>query len=356
MDQQSYRKLISGQAAPVLGTPVRFLLLLLSWLYGLIVRVRNGLYSRHWLSIQSVELPVLCVGNLTTGGTGKTPLVIWLARLLMDQGLRVAILTRGYRTKQGVLGDEPAELTSACPGVAVIVNPDRVAGAGEAIRHHGAQVLLMDDGFQHRRLARALDIAVIDATLPFGYGRLLPAGLLREPLSGLRRAHAAVITRSDQVAEEQLDQIEAQIHRINPNVPIARAIHAPVGARLIDGSEISLEQLRNRRVFAFSGLGNPDAFIRTIEDCGCILAGSQAFNDHYHYTSHCLAEIYDKSRSCGADLILTTAKDWSKIIPLIPPEPPARTAYLAVELRFTGEGKPLTNLIDRAVAGTIRTL
>ncbi|UCD49411.1 MAG: tetraacyldisaccharide 4'-kinase [Phycisphaerales bacterium] len=356
MDQQLYRKLVSRQVAPVIGTPVRVVLLLLSWLYGAIVRVRNGLYSRRWLSVHSVDVPVLCVGNLTTGGTGKTPLVVWLARLFDRKDLRVAVLTRGYKARQGTLSDEPAELASACPGAAVIVNADRVAGADEAVRNHGAQVLLMDDGFQHRRLARNLDIVAIDATLPFGYGRLLPAGLLREPLRGLQRAHAVVITRSDQVAEEQLDRIETRILQIQPELPIARAIHAPVGARCLDGSEIALEQLKGRNVFAFCGLGNPNAFLRTIEGCGCVLAGSQAFNDHHDYTSRCLADIYDKSWSCGADLVLTTTKDWSKIVPLIPAEPPLPTAFLAVELRFGGGDKPLTTLIEQAVAGTIRNL
>jgi len=356
LDQQLYRKLISGQTAPALGAPVRFLLLLLSWVYGAIVRVRNGLYSRRWLSVHSVDVPVLCVGNLTTGGTGKTPLVAWLARLLGQKGLRVAILTRGYKAKRGTLSDEPAELASACPGLAVIVNPDRVAGAAEAIRNHGAQVLLMDDGFQHRRLARNVDIVAIDATLPFGYGRLLPAGLLREGLSGLKRAHAAVITRSDQVADEQLDRIETRIRQIQPGLPIARAVHTPVGGRYLDESELSLEQLEGRRVFAFCGLGNPKAFLRTVEGCGCVLAGSEAFNDHHDYTSRCAAHIYDKARSCGADLVLTTAKDWSKIAPLIGADAPLPTAFLAVELRFQGGDKPLTTLIERAIAGTIPNL
>ncbi len=353
MDQQLYRKLISRQVAPLIGMPVRFLLLVLSWPYGLIVRVRNGLYSRRWLKVHPVDVPVLCVGNLTAGGTGKTPLVIWLARLLVQKGLRTAILTRGYKTEEGALSDEPAELASACPGVAVIVNADRVAGAAEAVRNHGAQVLLMDDGFQHRRLARDFDIIAIDATVPFGDGRLLPAGLLREPLSGLARAHAVVITRSDQVPEEQLTRIEGHIRRINPGLPIARAVHAPVGGRCVDGSEIALEGLKGRKVFAFCGLGNPDAFFRTVEACGCTMVGSRAFNDHHNYTNRCLTDIYDKSQSYKADLVLTTAKDWSKIAPLIPPAPPLPTAYLAVELQFRAGSKRLTALIERAVAGTI---
>jgi len=353
LDQPLYRKLISGQVAPLAGIPLRLLLGVLSWPYGLIVRLRNGLYSRRWLSVHRARVPVLCVGNLTAGGTGKTPLVAWLAHLLTEKGLRVAILTRGYKTQKGTLSDEPAELASACPGAAVIVNPDRVAGAAEAVRSHGAQVLLMDDGFQHRRLARDLDIITIDATAPFGYGRLLPAGLLREPVSGLARAHAAVITRSDQVPDEQLCQIEQRIGQINPQLPVARTIHAPVAVRHVDGSETGLEALEGRRVFAFCGLGNPTAFFRTVKACGSILVGSQAFNDHHTYTTRCLAEIYEKSTSHEAQLVLTTSKDWGKIAPLIPSQPPLPMACLAIELQFQAARAQLTSLIERVVGGTI---
>lgn len=353
MDQPLYRKLISGQVAPLAGIPLRLLLVVLSWPYGLIVRLRNGLYSRRWLSVHRVSVPVLCVGNLTAGGTGKTPLVVWLTHLLTEKGLRIAILTRGYKTQRGTLSDEPAELAAACSGVAVIVNPDRVAGAIEAVRSHGAQVLLMDDGFQHRRLARDLDIITIDATAPFGYGHLLPAGLLREPVSGLARAHAAVITRSDQVPDEQICRIEQRIGQINPQLPVARTVHAPVGVRHIDGSETDLEELKGRRVFAFCGLGNPTAFFRTVEACGSVLVGSLAFNDHHTYTNRCLADIYEKSQSHKAELVLTTSKDWNKIAPLIPFQAPLPTACLAVELQFQAADAQLTSLIERVVGGKI---
>ena len=356
MDQQFHRKLISGQVAPAFGIPLRLLLAGLSCPYRLIVRLRNEFYSRHWLKIHRVDVPVICVGNLTTGGTGKTPLVAWLAGLLTGKGLRVAILTRGYKSEKGKLSDEPAELAAACPGVAIVVNPDRAAGAAEAIRHHGAQALLMDDGFQHRRLARDLDIIAIDATAPFGYGRLLPAGLLREPESGLKRAHAVVITRSDQVDDEQLARIEQRVGHIHPELPIVQAIHAPAAVRHLDGSETALNALTGRRVFAFCGLGNPTAFLRTVEACGCQLAGSHVFNDHHTYTDHCLADIFAASRSAEAELVLTTSKDWNKIVPLVGPQPPLPVAYLAVELQFRAGRERLTSLIERTMVGRIVAL
>lgn len=308
---------------------------------------------------------MFCVGNLTTGGTGKTPLVAWLARLVGEEGFRVAILTRGYKARQETTvggaqpvtaTDEPAELAAACPGVPVIVNPDRAAGAAKAIRNHGAQVLVMDDGFQHRRLARDLDIVTIDATLPFGYDRLLPAGLLREPIGSLGRAHAAVLTRSDQVSDEDLGQIETRIRQIRPDLVIARSIHAPVGAHGRDGIDVPLEKLRGRKVFALCGLGNPGAFFTTVRACGCVLAGSQAYNDHHAYTDSDLAELCRKAHSEGADLLLTTQKDWTKIAPLNRPSDAPEMAYLAIELQFTSGQDSLNTLIERALGGRMSPL
>jgi tetraacyldisaccharide 4'-kinase len=281
--------------------------------------------------------------------------VSWLARLLGEKELRVAILTRGYKAKRGVMSDEPAELAATCPGAAVIVNGDRVAGANEAVRHHDADVAVMDDGFQHRRLGRDLDIIAMDATLPWGYGRLLPAGLLREPVAGLQRAHAVVITRSDQVPADRLEEIERRVSRVNPDLVVAWAVHAPIGARCADGGEIDLASLRNKRVFAFCGLGNPGGFFGTVKACGCVLAGSWAFDDHHAYTDSCLEEVYDEARLRGAEVLLTTSKDWSKIAPLLTAETTLPTAYLAVELEFTAGEAALTSLIDRALGGRMVT-
>jgi tetraacyldisaccharide 4'-kinase len=189
--------------------------------YSLVVRLRNFLYSKRRLKIHTADVPVISVGNITTGGTGKTPLVIWLCNTIYqkskikNQKCGVAILTRGYKTRgtrdegpfdfaQGRRGttDELAILAESCPQAKVIVNPDRAAAARRAVGFC-AKVLVMDDGFQHRRLRRDLDIVTIDATCPFGYGRLLPAGLLREPVASLRRADAAVVTRCDQNSESE---------------------------------------------------------------------------------------------------------------------------------------------------------
>jgi len=321
----------------------------LSWPYAAIVRVRNHLYDRGLLKAHRVRVPVICAGNLTTGGTGKTPLVLWLCRYLRERQIRCAILTRGYRTRPDDASDEPALLAAQCPEVAVVVNSDRVAGAAEAICHHNAQILVMDDGFQHRRLSRDLDIVVIDATRTFGYGRLLPAGLLREPITALRRAHAVVLTRCDQVSADTLKRIEEDIHLIHPNLVVARSIHAPVGIRTLAGSEIAAGQLRGQRVFAFCGIGNPQSFFHTIEHFGGVLVGSAAYDDHYRYAVGDLERIYRKATRRKASLILTTQKDWTKIAPLADPREHPLLACLAVELQITAGAPQLTALIDRVL-------
>ncbi|MCL5279466.1 MAG: tetraacyldisaccharide 4'-kinase [Planctomycetes bacterium] len=325
---------------------------MLSWPYSAVVRVRNYLYTSGRLKTHTVGVPVICVGNLTTGGTGKTPLVVWLCRYLQEKQICCSILTRGYKTRKGEASDEPALLAALCPGVAVVVNPDRVTGAAEAICWHDARVLVMDDGFQHRRLSRDLDIVAVDATRMFGYGRLLPAGLLREPVSGLRRAHAVVLTRCDQVSADTLKRIEEEIRRINPDLVVARSIHAPVGIRTLAGTEMEAGQLRGQRIFAFCGVGNPQSFFHTVEQSGAVLAGSIAYDDHHRYAVTDLERIYRKAARRKASLILTTQKDWTKIAPLASPGEP-RLAYLAVELQITAGQQPLTALIDRILGGTM---
>ncbi len=361
LDQDQFRAIVSGGRRDVWARAARSALTVVSLGYRLVVGIRNSLYDRGLLKSHRASVPVLCVGNLTTGGTGKTPLVAWLARLVEGKGRRPAILTRGYKAHHspGEAGgahpttDEPAELAQGCPGVPVIVNGDRVAGAAEAVRNHDAQVLLMDDGFQHRRLGRDLDIVTIDATVPFGYGRLLPAGFLREPIGSLKRAGAVVLTRSDQVSEEALKQIESRIHKVRPDIAVARSVHAPVGARRSEGPDIGLEELEGKNVFAFCGLGNPNAFFATVQACGCVLAGSQAFNDHHAYTSGDLANLCQTAREKGAGLLLTTQKDWTKIAFLSRPEDGPPVAYLAIELQFTSGREVLSALIERTLAGTI---
>ncbi len=367
MDQDAYRKLISGESTGPGAAFLRFIFVIAASIYGFIIRLRNFLYSKALVKIHRVDVPVISIGNITTGGTGKTPLVIWLCKqIISDSQFQIsnsqcAILTRGYKAakksggESGGYGDEPAVIAQSCPGVQVVVNPDRIAGAAEAISRFGAKVLIMDDGFQHRRLGRDLDIVAIDSTVPFGYGRLLPAGLLREPVSSLKRADAAVITRCDQVDYSELIQLEEKLEQANPEMVIARSVHAPVCAKSFDDREISLEELKNKRIFAFCGIGNPDAFFNTVVGLGAELAGSKVFDDHYHYTDDCLADIYENARRLRAELILTTQKDRASFSPSAKPNAnkDVNFAHLEIEFRFISGEDKITQLIKNTLAGRI---
>ena len=397
LKQDGFRKLISGHSSSLTTLILRLFLWVAAQVYSVVIGTRNFLYSKGWLKTDRANAIVVSVGNITTGGTGKTPLVIWLCNLLRQKNIRCAILTRGYKTRRASCVmrrppprlasedagagakntrdtqydirntiDEPAILAKSCPETQVIVNPDRVGGAAEAVGKFGAEVLIMDDGFQHRRLARDLDIVTIDATQPFGYGKLLPAGLLREPIAALKRADAAIITRCDQVTEAKLAQLEEKLRFINSDMIIVRSIHAPICAKSAENKEINLEELKDKKVFAFCGIGNPDAFLDTIKGLGCELVGSKIYNDHHHYTQNDIANIHKQAKPLKADLILTTQKDWfSTQYAILPSSPSLRSrvnsakgrntqyeipfAYLSVELKFLAGENKLTALIENTL-------
>jgi tetraacyldisaccharide 4'-kinase len=358
LNQEHYRKLISCQSAcPAVGL-LRLLLEIPTQVYSAAISLRNFLYSKGWLKTHPVSAIVLSVGNITVGGTGKTPLVIWLYNYL-TQNYYCAILTRGYKTTQNSklktqnYTDELAIFTQNCPKAKVIVNPNRVAGAIHAAGVLGAKVLIMDDGFQYRRLARNLDIVTIDATLPFGYDKLLPAGLLREPVSALKRTDAVVITRCDQVADIELHRLEEKLRSVNPHMVIAKSIHAPLCAKSHDNKDIAIQQLEGKKIFAFCGIGNPDAFSNTIQHLGSNLVGLKVYNDHYHYTNSDIADISNQAGHSNADLILTTQKDWSKILQLTKVKEDIPFAYLAIKLKFLAGEDKLIQLIEDALAGKI---
>jgi tetraacyldisaccharide 4'-kinase len=358
LNQEAYRKLVSGQKKGLGAALLRALLGILACPYSLVIHLRNLFYSKGLFKAHQANAAIISIGNITAGGTGKTPLVVWLCNEIAQnpkfdgKGYRCAILTRGYKAGQGPLLDEPAILAESCPDARVVVNPDRAAGAAEAIAF-GANVMIMDDGFQHRRLARDLDIVAIDATTPFGYGRILPAGLLREPVSELKRAGAVVITRSDQATDARLKDIEQRSRDIKNDIVVARALHAPVCAIARDGNEISLEGLKERKVFAFCGIGNPNAFVRTLEGvCGNVL-DARIFDDHHHYTEGCLTDIRAEAERLNADLVLTTQKDWTKVAALLTPTEGPDFGFLSIEMRFEAGEDELRGLIEEVLAGRI---
>jgi tetraacyldisaccharide 4'-kinase len=352
LNQQAYRNLISVRSTGLPAALLRFFMGVAATGYSLVVRLHNFLYSKRWLEIHTADVPVISIGNITAGGTGKTPLVIWICRFLQNKNVPCAILTRGYKARGTT--DEPAIFAESCPQAKVIVNPNRAEAAGEAVDKFGAKALIMDDGFQHRRLHRDLDIVTVDATCPFGYGKLLPAGLLREPVVFLRRADAAVLTRCDQISESELSLIEKKLQLINPDMVIAKSIHNPICAKTVTGEKSTIEQLKGKKIFAFCGIGNPDAFLNTIRNTGANLVGSKIYNDHHRYTDSDIDDIHNQANRLGADLVLSTQKDHTHYATFAA-QYEIPFAYLAVEIKFIAGEDKLKQLIKDVLAGKIHS-
>ena len=313
--------------------------------YSTVMRLRRWAYNRGIIASHSAGVPVICVGNITTGGTGKTPMVKWVVDQLREMGKFPAILTRGYKSVNGK--SDEAELLAQLTGVPVVVNPNRVNGAKTAIES-GADVIVMDDGFQHLRLRRDLDIVLIDASNPFGHDACLPAGLLREPKTALRAAGAIVITRCENQAPEALEDLQKQLERFSLQVPIARSIHSPAAIIDHNGTALPLDALSGRRVVAFCGLGNPGAFFATVENLGATIAATKAFRDHIHYTASHIRQLVEKAGASEAEILLTTQKDYVKLknLPGIENE---KIWQIAVEIKITKNCDELIRKISIAV-------
>lgn len=354
MEQQEYKKIISRQRKGAIAFLLRVIFSIASICYGTVIMLRNFFYSVGIFKTQKVNAIVISVGNITVGGTGKTPFVIWLCNFLKQQNISLAVLTRGYKAQRRTQTDEPAEIAENCLDVPIIINPDRVAGAKEAIEKYGAKVLILDDGFQHRRLFRNLDIITIDAAEPFGFGKHLPAGLLREPVSSLKRANAVIITHCDLVAESKLKDIEQTLKDINPRLLIMKTSHKPSCIFTSDNKQLSIDYLKGKNVFAFCGIGNPDSFRKTLENEGAVVKGFEIFDDHYHYSQDDIVSIVQKAKNANAQLVIATQKDWTKIKHL----ESLRTidtffAYLEIEIKITEGEDKFRRLISQTLTGKI---
>lgn len=277
------------------------------------MRLRNGLYDLGWKHSQRVGVPVISVGNLTLGGTGKTPCVEYVARFYQERNRRVAILSRGYGGSRG-RNDEALLLEDNLPDVPHLQGSDRAALAHGAVNEFKSEVLVLDDGFQHRRLARDLDVVLVDVTQPWGHGYLFPRGLLRERPEGLRRAGIVLLTRCDQRDITEREEIKTAIGRFAPDVPVAETTHRPLELVNSTGRRAELAGLRDRPIAAFCGIGNPGAFQRTLSGLGNSLQAFRTFSDHHAYSR---TDVEDLSHWAGqqaaACVILTTQKDLVKL-------------------------------------------
>lgn len=308
-----FRDLVSGRRKGLLATLTRGALRVVEVPYTIAVSARNRRYDRGSAEIHRVDVPVITIGNLSLGGTGKTPMVKWLARRLQNAGLRVAIVSRGYGAKDGKHNDEALELAQALPNVPHLQNRDRVAAAQQAIREFQSQVLLLDDGFQHRRLGRDLDIVLLDALEPFGFEHVFPRGTLREPVTGLARAGVVCLSRADAISKYERDAIRQRVSRIAPNAAWCEAAHSASKLVNTHGESQPLEFLAGHRVAAFCGIGNPAGFRHTLTAAGCEPVVWREFPDHYAFTTSDQAELATMAKAANAEVLVCTQKDLVKL-------------------------------------------
>ena len=319
----------------------------LSLIFGFLARLRFFLYKKRILKDQPLGCLVVVVGNLTVGGTGKTPVVEKFARSLQQRGRRVAILSRGYKSKnitkesrlqklwrtfvtgedspppkivsdgETVLldsefaGDEPYMLARNLPGVIVLVDKDRVKSGTYAIKRFGCDTLVLDDGFQYLPLKGRLNLLLVDKSNPFGNRHLMPRGILREPVRHLKRASYVFLTKSDGVPDPEL---EALIQKHNPGVDVIECAHKPQFLQEVNGEKrLPLDELLQRRIGAFSGIAVPESFEGFLHDFGANLLYTKRFLDHHRFDTEELQEIFKEAASANLDFIVTTEKDAVRI-------------------------------------------
>ena len=349
-NRQKILDAMSGTDQSARGSLTRAALLVASPLYRAGNAMRSTGFTLGLKRSQPLGRPTVSIGNLTTGGTGKTPMVQHIVRLLADTGHRPCILLRGYKG-----GDEAQEHRAAVGKIArVEPDPDRVAAAQRVLADDdGLTCFVLDDGFQHRRAERDLDLVLIDATNPWGYGHLLPRGLMREPRSALRRAGAVIITRADQVLPKVITSLDNEIKQLTGKAPIAHATHG--WSRLLSGKPhqseqaVALDKLATKTVMGVVGIGNPDAFAQTLARQAKHVVHCEKLPDHHRYTTGQLMKLIDLAKTAGADAIVTTQKDWVKwglLLEDAPPDFPIWRADLA--LGFTdGQDRLKTLLAER---------
>jgi tetraacyldisaccharide 4'-kinase len=274
-------------------------------------------------------------------------MVKWLAQRLQDAGLRVAIVSRGYGAAEGKHNDEALELAQALPNVPHLQNRDRVAAAQQAIREFQSHVLLLDDGFQHRRLGRDLDIVLLDALEPFGFEHVFPRGTLREPLAGLARANVVCLSRADAISKPERNAIRQRVSQITPNAIWCEAAHAPSKLVNARGESQPLEFLASHRVAAFCGIGNPAGFHHTLAAAGCKPVAWREFPDHHAYTTSDQTELVTMAKNANAKVLVCTQKD---LVKLQQPELDGIPLWaVSIEISFLAGQEALEKQVDNVL-------
>lgn len=347
----------------------------LSYLFTGIVKLRLWLYQNRVYHNHHLGCMVIVVGNLTVGGTGKTPVVERLARNLQERGRKVAILSRGYKSRKepfykkywryithkeadppkivsngkevlldsSMAGDEPYMLAMNLPGVYVLVDKDRVKAGAYAIKHFGVDTIVLDDGFQYFKLKDHLQLLMVDKNNPFGNGNLLPRGILREPISHMKRASYVFITKSDGIPDPDL---EATIRIHNPDAEIIECTHRPKFLKQIHGDDKKpLDWLKDKRIAAFSGIAVPESFENFLSELGAEICFRKRFMDHHNFDGDELSDIIEAAENQQLEMIVTTEKDAARIRSRLPSAVPLY--YLRVEVEILNGVKDFEEAVSR---------
>lgn len=351
------------------------ILYIFSLIYGLLVNIKLAGYKYGIFQKQKLDCFVISLGNVTVGGTGKTPTAQRLARDIRDMGYRVVILNRGYRAKWhgevGIVsdgkrlhmdaaeaGDEAYMLAKHLPEVPVLIGAERAKTGRYAMEHFGAEVAILDDGYQHWQLERDLDILLVDAVNVFGNGYILPRGTLREPISHISRADICLMTKVDQAAAGSCDYIRETVHRYNPEARIVESIHQPrcfipltEWYVNIASQGIDIAQMRGKRIMAVSAIGNPASFEQTLSDLGTVIIESLRYPDHHDYAMSEMTDIFQQAENAGAEAIVITEKDAVKIPADVAREKWSIPIYvICVEVNFQKGSEGLANLLKKRLA------
>lgn len=350
-------------------------LYIFSLIYGLLVNIKLAGYKYGIFQKQKLDCFVISLGNVTVGGTGKTPTAQRLARDIRDMGYRVVILNRGYRAKWhgevGIVsdgkrlhmdaaeaGDEAYMLAKHLPEVPVLIGAERAKTGRYAMEHFGAEVAILDDGYQHWQLERDLDILLVDAVNVFGNGYILPRGTLREPISHISRADISLMTKVDQAAAGSCDYIRETVHRYNPEARIVESIHQPrcfipltEWYVNIASQGIDIAQMRGKRIMAVSAIGNPASFEQTLSDLGAVIIESLRYPDHHDYAMSEMTDIFQQAENAGAEAIVITEKDAVKIPADVAREKWSIPIYvICVEVNFQKGSEGLADLLKKRLA------
>ena len=358
--------LILAEEEQALGIRIlRMVATVVAWSYDKLTIFRNFLFDLRILKVHKLSCPVISVGNLAVGGTGKTPMVIWLARFLLEEGWRVGVVSRGYKGEEtkkvlvvsdgsnilagsDISGDEPQLLARRLPGIPVLCSTKRALAAEAAVEQFQCEVVILDDGFQHRFVTRNLDIVMLDSRHPFGDGSLFPRGILREQTAALTRARVLVLSRFD--GSEQAEQSHKDLVGQWPDKTVVTAAHR--ATRLFKATtqrDLPLSSVKNKRLAAFAGIGRPDDFFRTVRDLGADLVHTTALPDHHPLTIELLASLVEEASAQKPELWLTTEKDWVRLPSDLPDN--MELWVLAVEIDLDGD----SSLFKAVVQESLRT-